>query len=687
MILPVPLLVLAAAAHAATGPIRPDRPPEAILESFEAATPAYRVSTRGQLAPKLTVRPGIARDGNASLLFELPPTGNKERNSVLLDWRLDPPADWSRYDGLALWYQAHDESSPTFTVSVYEGSGAKYWQTNVGGAPRQAGEWQLVRLPNRDWSWNWEGSKDDDNKLDLTQIKALQLEVRAAEKEPVVFALDGLGLYTAEPPYDGPVLSLRSAAKGYRHGPGEDFPFVVEVSKLADESRAEVAVVATDYWGAQKLEARPPFSGVAGGTTQEAQLVLPNRGPGYLDVVGTLSVDGEPVYRAERAVACISPRDPLDDQPNPDSIFGIWVGGGQWDVGAKWTRSYCRGSDVQLVDGQYKFRDDPPGVYAPKADPKLSYTFYFSAMPKWLSSRPERADWQKWSPTDWDDYAKFLEWVISGAKAGGFTHYEVWNEPVPYAYWMGTLESVVKLHEVTYKAIKKVQPDAVVLGPCPYTFLWEFLEQFFALGGGQWIDDVVVHAYSGRPDDEFPANLRKLRELMARHGLGDRDVYITELGYSTPRVTEHEQAQYLVRSYLYAWAAGVKLLTWHMLWDYLPDSTDPGHAILRHDQTPRPAYVAYANLTRLLERAKYLGPVEGLAPTQRGFTFEKRGQRICALWEIGDTPSKTSLPLPAPQARVVDLMGGERLIRPTAGGRCELTLGHDPLYVIADNPK
>jgi len=43
----------------------------------------------------------------------------------------------------------------------------------------------------------------------------------------------------------------------------------------------------------------------------------------------------------------------------------------------------------------------------------------------------------------------------------------VWNEPVPRAYWLGTLGEVATLHKVTYKTIKSVQPDAVVMGFLP----------------------------------------------------------------------------------------------------------------------------------------------------------------------------------------------------------------------------
>ena len=133
-----------------------------------------------------------------------------------------------------------------------------------------------------------------------------------------------------------------------------------------------------------------------------------------------------------------------------------------------------------------------------------------------------------------------------------------------------------------------------------------------------------------------------------------------------------------MRAYLYAWSEGVRVLTWHMLWDYSGQG-DPGYALLRHDHTPRPAYVAYATLTRVLERANYVGPVAGLTPSQRGFHFEKRGQHIRVLW---DTQGESSFPLNGVEsAEVIDLMGGSTPLAPDKG-LANVSLSRDPLYLI-----
>ena len=677
----LPWLLTAAVSLAATGPIREYRTGEKILDSFDTPAPRYQRQTRGSIRPKLVSRTGYAKDGAKSLLVTIPPTGKKGRNSLILTWNLGEGADWRAWDGLSLWYQAQDEQSPGFTAILTEADGARYWY-RISPKPRLAGTWQLLELPFQKWSWCWEGKEDANKHFDRDGLRQLSLEIRGSETKAVVFALDGIALYHAAPPYNGPRVSIRADRGGWHRPPGSTFKLTLSVSKLPPGEKASIHLEGKDYWGSVKLDRDVTMVAANDGSPPPPiSVTLSGRKPDIVDLTATLSMGGKALYRAERAAAWIRPLAPEDAGPNPNSIFGIWVGGGQWTIGAKWSRMYLRGGDVKLVDGRYVVRDGAPGVYAPKPDKRLQWTFYFSQMPRWLTSRPERADWQKWSPKNWDDYGKFVEFAVRGAYKAGVRHFEVWNEPVPYAYWMGPMESVVKLHEVTYKAVKRVAPDAVVLGPCPYSFVWSFLDKFFQLGGGAWIDQIVIHAYGGDPDVEFVANLRKLRALLGRYGLSDRDIYITEKGFSTPQFTEHQQAQNLVKTYVYCLSEHIRLLTWHMLWDYTPKG-DPGYAILRHDQTPRPAYCAYAAMTRVLERAAYVGPVPGLTESQRGFAFHKRGKTIRVFWETASTPSPFVLACPAKDAEKIDLMGGETLLPATAPGRFALQLSRDPFYLI-----
>jgi hypothetical protein len=250
--------------------------------------------------------------------------------------------------------------------------------------------------------------------------------------------------------------------------------------------------------------------------------------------------------------------------------------------------------------------------------------------------------------------------------------WETWNEPVPYAYWMGTMEEVIKLHEVTYKAVHDADPEAIVLGPCPYNTRLPFTEQFFEMGGGEWIDAVVVHAYMKQPDPHFIEDLAWLRDVLQRHGV-EKDIWVTEVGWDTMEHTELQQANYLVQTYAIGLAEGVHTIIWHMNWDYNDTMLRGGHGLLRYTHQPKPGLAAYATLIRFLEGAqfeRYEGDEDAPA---RIILFRKDGKRIWVAW--GREPGVVWRP-PCPKWEARDMMGAP--LEPTNQGFFDLS--DSPIY-------
>jgi hypothetical protein len=359
----------------------------------------------------------------------------------------------------------------------------------------------------------------------------------------------------------------------------------------------------------------------------------------------------------------------------------MWVGDVRYVVaqGARWYRTFCEPWQFE-PDGAGGFRYIGKGDFPPKALPFGPATpiCFFRGMSRWLTSRPDRVDYQKFPAKDWEEYARFVTWYVGRMKPL-IRHWEVWNEPVPYAYWMGTMEEMVRLHEVTYKAVKAADPEAIVMGPCPYSFLFDFLQKYFELGGGKWIDAVVIHAYTGGAPEpgELDLNLKKVRDLAARY-VGPRDLYITELGWDAGRVGQTAQAQYLVRSHIFAMEAGVKALVWHMYWDYKGDG-DGGYAMLNHNQTPRPAFVAYCTLLRVLTGMTFSRRLTDLKDPVRAYEFVGDGRKVTVAW-CWKGSQKARIPVAKDKADVVNIVG-ESTSTPAQAGAIELTLDENPVYV------
>ncbi len=264
------------------------------------------------------------------------------------------------------------------------------------------------------------------------------------------------------------------------------------------------------------------------------------------------------------------------------------------EMGAKWDRHIFR-SDTVTPDSE-KFPETPNEscLRQPRTDDPF---FCFCYTPPWLNGHRDEPQGYRWAPTDMEKYADWVSYITKANMKYGYRNYEIWNEPVPYAGWMGSVESLIETTKATWKGVKRVQPDAKILGPCPYSFCPEFVEEFFAKGGAKWIDDVVIHAYhAAPPDGEFIDGVRNTKRLMAKYGLAGRKLYITEVGYDAPGTEVHDIAAFLPRIYAYALSEGVSALIWHMgqalSHEGLNEST-----LLKKDCSPNPAFAAYCART------------------------------------------------------------------------------------------
>ncbi|HID06074.1 MAG TPA: hypothetical protein EYP10_02890, partial [Armatimonadetes bacterium] len=458
----------------------------------------------------------------------------------------------------------------------------------------------------------------------------------------------------------------------------EDAIVKLRVVKPNLRSNALWRVRVTDLWGNVVLERE-----IECDTNEIAQVRF--GGLGYFDMHVQLC-DARGVVRERKfSVGIVNPLSPKDDAVTSEAPFGIWVGGYGLPkkIGIRWGRRYCQPWDFEPRGEAYRWLrhpDEPFELRLPNG--KLSWVTYFRGMPKWLTRRPDRPDFLKFPPKDWNEYARFIQWYVSRTK-DKLKVWEVWNEPVPYAYWMGTVEEVVKLHEVTYKAVHTADPNAVVIGPCPYTFVWWFLERFFELGGAKWIDAISIHTYRPHSDSpegtNFAGDLERLRKLLKPYP-HLRDIYITEMGYASWAVGEVRQADYLVRTIVIALAHGVRVIIWHMFWDWNDKDLEGGHGILRYDHTPKPALVAYAVLINQLMRAKFIGEVAGLPQKCMGYRFAKDGNEIWVLWCWGEEPVTVRLPIAKRFIRAVNIMGVNDKVQ-VEDDAVRITLTEHPKYV------
>ena len=138
--------------------------------------------------------------------------------------------------------------------------------------------------------------------------------------------------------------------------------------------------------------------------------------------------------------------------------------------------------------------------------------------------------------------------------------------------------------------------------------------------GGRF-DILTIHPYRGRLDDkEFIRDLHKVADLAKRPDGSRRPVWITEMGWATHTphnsmamdfqvTTQRRQAELIARAYIDAIASNVASnISWY---DFRNDGNDPFNfehnmGIITRDFRPKPAYRAYATMTRMLRGLKPL---------------------------------------------------------------------------------
>lgn len=167
-------------------------------------------------------------------------------------------------------------------------------------------------------------------------------------------------------------------------------------------------------------------------------------------------------------------------------------------------------------------------------------------------------------PVDMDAWAAYVR-AMATRYRGRIRTWEVWNEPNvdtflrspgyaghPERRWSDYRDIL----EVARRELKAVDPDnVVVFGGIAHGSddWWRDLEAYEAVGAVALCDVMAIHPYVGAdPYDPrwYPRYVDEMLTTLARHGHGEMEVWVTEIGIPTGghelAVTEAVQAEWLV---------------------------------------------------------------------------------------------------------------------------------------------
>lgn len=302
------------------------------------------------------------------------------------------------------------------------------------------------------------------------------------------------------------------------------------------------------------------------------------------------------------------------------------------DAGARWARLNVSWAAIEpaaddlydpasLADLDYavaKVRGAGIAVVMPVAD---SVPFWASGDPAKVSDLQGKHWNKRYRPSNMNDYADFFAFVAGRYAPAGVHVYEVWNEPNLSQFWpsgVSAAEYKVML-QAAHGAIKAADPQATVLLGGLSQHDRDFLAQLYAEGARPFFDAVGDHTYpwgdpancwndgSGRRSRDTLCGIEELRKVMEANGDSGKQVWITEMGWTTYSgsggVSESQQADYLVKAYRrlesYPYVRAALQYNFRNTVARAENPTDYGahFGLLRIDFSPKPAYHAFKAYT------------------------------------------------------------------------------------------
>ena len=413
-------------------------------------------------------------------------------------------------------------------------------------------------------------------------------------------------------------------------------------------------------------------------------VTLPATQTGWYSTTAVLG--GSSLSTAQRSAAVISPTLPITNtaggaDPSPFGIGAylstidrgdgtITTTGVLAALGARWDREEFRWQSIEPRPGQFDWgATDAVVLAAHRAG--LSILGVLDYWSTWT---------QPYTTTGYTDFADFAGAVADRYRPGGtlatqqgwgmgygVRAWEVWNEPTTLAYWTGTPAQFGMLLKPASTAIHRADAHATVM----YTSFGSVGDpQVLAVAGKRAIDAIALHFYAGPVAPEEQQVARGIRA--ARDRTGGKPVWVTETGYAVflGGAGPLTQAYFLIRSYAEMIAGGAQ----HVLWYAWRDSGQAENfGLTTGDRQPKPALVAFATMTHLLDGARLTGALP-LGAALRGVTFARGATQVAVLWstapEAGSltlAPGSSRLRAYNPLGHLVGALNGQSLTVPLTG--------------------
>ncbi len=418
-----------------------------------------------------------------------------------------------------------------------------------------------------------------------------------------------------------------------------------------------------------------------------------------------------------------------DRKLRPDSAFGTHVTAvvpepsntllASEAMGARWVRlhdfgDFCHWRVVEPEKGRFVWRDAEINDLRRRGFEILANLGH---TPVWAGRpHPKNQDHGTWTSAPPRDVAEWENYVFKTVEhfRGRIRLWEVWNEPCWSTFFAGTPEEYADLLKAAYRAVKRADPQAVVIGGCFSWHAQQWTKRVLAQDALDFMDALSYHVYWS-PVATEPATpgeptfiareVQHFTDLMRERGKV-KPIYMTEGGLRCPpfaswlpkegfsrgapfgsqtgaalALTGLDAACGLVRGMVEMRSAGVVNICYYytggaqgaMPW--FSTMANGYYVLMDYDGRPKPTMMAYSALEQALDGTTPRG-----ARHRNGLTahlFAKGAGAVAVVW------SERERTLILDGATILDLMGNVVVDRlGNAEPRPALRRG-EPVYVAA----
>jgi hypothetical protein len=355
-------------------------------------------------------------------------------------------------------------------------------------------------------------------------------------------------------------------------------------------------------------------------------------------------------------------------------------------------------ADINTSQGVYDFSQlDAWLAVTEKYGQSMLYTVYYT--PSWASSCPKctcltggrRHDGGCYPPNDLnsdgsgsDQHLKnFITALMQHVGPGKIKYLEVWNEPNITVEYAGTIPQLVRMTKDVNAVAKSYDSTIQIVSPaetgdgpiakdCPQM---QYLTNFLAAGGGQYVDIIALHGYVWIPEDII-TRINAAKTAMQQYGQNKKPIFVTEgswaLGSQFPT---NQQPGFSFRHYL-------SMLTSSAQRFYLMAffGVDAGNLWNTTTKTLTPAGLAYqlyydwlvgATMTQSCHAQSASSPVWSCAFSRSG------GYQAEAIWNTSLPWGQTSrITVPNQYLRYRDLYNNVTTIE-----NHQVPIGYDPIWL------